>query len=114
MKQEFYSERASLKLWSIDEMRKIRELAHQTNHEGALLAVFPGRSIKAIRRKLSIERRRLGIQKLQRSGEAREREHFAMLAPDDPGCRDEEWGKWQRRARRGSEQYLAALMGLVA
>lgn len=95
-------------LWSPDEIERLRGFADGIAYKPRLLAAFPGRTMPAIRIKLAMLRREMGLSK-QVEADTLMREHDIMLDPDDPGLPDNWPHRWRCRAETSNNAFLAAL-----
>lgn len=100
--------------WSPDELSKIAELAVRRPRRKELAELFPGRTIGAIRLKLSQKRKELGISQKSDIADYGPEIEPTMLDPDDPGLPDFYSPKFAARAVQANNAYLAALQRLAA
>ncbi len=96
-----------------DEVAILASIAPSPVRSRDLAAMFPDRSIGALKKRLADERRRMGIAPRYCRGRIMT-ESRTMLDPDDPGI-DDAW-EWEEciRMARGSDALLAAMQRLAA
>lgn len=101
-------------LWTADELALLDRLAPGKPRKEALVELFPGRSLPAIRLRLHQARRKLGIS-LAPPEPVKGREYeTTMLDRDDPGVADNWPKRWSAAAASSNSQFLAALQRLAA
>lgn len=101
--------------WSDSEIEKMRELAVRKPRKAQLIETFPGRTLGAIRLKLSHLRRELGVPKRGATEDHRFLHRLPMLDPDDEGVACISWQEQMRpRAERANAAFLAALERIAA
>ena len=98
--------------WSKDEIERLKELAPKSPRERELRALFPGRTLGAIKVKLSHTRRELGLPKRGNTSNLRPMTDSAptMLDPNDEGIFAP---TWQQRMRPGFERANAAFLAAL-
>jgi hypothetical protein len=95
--------------WSAAELSTLASLAPRTVRRSELLRTFPGRTLNAIKVKLSAERKRQGVSVGNTATlKARETEP-AMLSRDDEGMEDDWPLRWRRKAVVSNSRFLDAL-----
>lgn len=95
--------------WSADDLALIAKLALKRTRKAELRDLFPGRTLGAIKNKLTIARRELGIAQPMPAKCQRDDDAFPMLNPDDPGLLDSYSKKWRAAAVLANEAYIAAI-----
>lgn len=75
---------------------------------------LPGRTRKAIKRRLHFVRKRMGIQRQTQVRRTpypveRTKNHVPMLDPSDPGVDDDDDHAWRRRAEESNRRFIEAL-----
>jgi hypothetical protein len=94
--------------WSEAELAKLRTFAPNAAPQQKLLLAFPGRTLKAVKRKLTVVREEMGLSRP--SGHNPSSQHrVTMLAPDEDGIGTGEQERWNRRAIASNQAFLAAL-----
>ena len=99
--------------WNEEERRLLEAFARRKARKLELLRSFPGRTITAIKVRLSVERKRLGIVTPNAKNLTR-REGTTMLHPNDPGIRDSWQKEWREKAVEANAAHVAALKRLAA
>lgn len=101
--------------WSAAEIEKMRDLAVKKPRKAQLIETFPGRTLGAIRLRLSHMRRELGVPKRGSTDDIRVDHRLPMLDPDDEGVACISWQEQMRpRAVRANAAFLAALERIAA
>lgn len=102
-----YSEGTQGERYTAAERSLIEQMALRRVTAAEVRALFPERSVAAIKKQVVDARHRLGLIEQQEREDAREP---TMLHPDDPGF-DDGWEARQRRqAPALNQRFLAALM----
>lgn len=95
--------------WSKDELALLTGFAHRRAVYTELREAFPGRTLAAIRIRLSHLRASLGIRPLNCEDLLHRENSIAMLAPDDPGIPCAWPERWRKSAANANDRYLAAI-----
>lgn len=94
--------------YSRAELEKLEMLLEQTATAKMIAAMFPGRSVGAVKKKLCARRRVAGIAPRGAVAQIHEIEP-AMLAPDDPGFEDG-WARSNARMMEGGNRAMVAAL----
>ena len=110
MKSDSYNNDRRVSQWTVDELDKLHELARKKARKDTLLAMFPGRTYAAIKVRLWMVRKELGIAKeIPQSFRQAHTVHYTMLDRDDPGTPCDYPRQWAQRAATSNARFLAAL-----
>jgi len=87
-------------------MLMLRTIAPRVCKRATLEKLFPGRSLKAVKKQLSKVREEMGC---ARSIAGPRCAGPAVLDPNDEGIDDGEERAWRRRCKRSNDAYIAAM-----
>ena len=100
--------------WTDAEYALITDLASTSPTKDLLLSLFPGRTLCAVRRRLSEERRRQGIPLFGQQNNNGPRRDPATLHPAEPGIMGGTWSDtWRERAVASNRAYLDSLAPII-
>lgn len=106
----------SAESWSEDEIAILREVARGNPHYTTLQMRLPGRTYCAIKTKLMVVRREMGVPKRGKTDNLEPGQFAgpAMLDPEDPGMATPHWLESQRpHLERANAAFLNAMLQLV-
>lgn len=95
--------------WSEEELAILARFADRRSVYSELREALPGRTMAAIKIRLSHLRASLGIRPLQSEHLLHRENVSAMLEPDDPGLSCAWPQKWRSKAERANNAFLAAI-----
>lgn len=92
------------------EQALIDQLAHRSVRKTEIAALFPDRTVAAVKQRINAARHRLGLIEPQAPHSRKSDDGgVTMLHPDDPGVNDDWWARNRLAHRLGSAALLAAL-----
>lgn len=100
------------KSWTDDEIAALKAIADQPVCKAKLAPLFPDRTFGAVKMRMCMVRRELGIKKkrVYSTHTLRPLNHsLPMLDRDEPGLRDDYPKVWRMKAVESNERFLAAL-----
>ena len=100
--------RSGTQHWSPEERALLARLAPRKPRRAELAALFPGRTLAAVKKQLSEERKRQGIGHAPQIAAFQRRRTVPMLHPNDPGMEDGWQAGWSRKAADSNAAFLNA------
>lgn len=95
--------------YSPDEQAAINQLALGIAHKAEIAALFPGRTVAAVKQQIVAARHRLGLIEPRAQERRSDAYGCTMLDPDDPGIEDSDFPAYCADQRQGSTALLAAM-----